>query len=330
MSMQRICIVGPGAIGGMMAVHMQRAGYDVSALARSTKVAEINQKGIKLLDGGQTYTAKLKAAVDARDLGPQDLVIVTVKAAGLPWVAEHLQTLSHPDTAWVFVMNGVPWWFFHGFGGEHAGTGLQSIDPGGVLSTALPADRIMWGVINCNVAIEIDGTLNHAHSNQLQLGRPSGSLNGLDTVANVFRAAGYNTDLSPTIRDAIWGKLLVNMTFNPLSVLTMATTDLLLSDPLVRDLAIKAVDEGRAVGEALGIASGPSGAQRFLAPTKPAVSAKTSMLADFERGRALEVSPLIGAVVEIANLVGVSVPFTKALYGLIRLRSKISAQTNPI
>lgn len=329
MSMQKICIVGPGAIGGMMAVHMQRCGYDVSALARPAKVAEINHKGFTLLDGGQTYTAKPKAAADARDLGPQDVVIVTVKAAGLPWVAEQLPALSRPDTAWAFVMNGVPWWFFHGFGGAHAGTVLQSIDPGGALSHAMPADRIVWGVINCNVAIEKDGTLNHVHSNQLQLGRPSGLLDGLDAVANVFRAAGYNTDLSPTIRDAIWGKLLVNMTFNPLSVLTMATTDMLLADPLVRDLAIKAVDEGRAVGEALGIAAGPPGAHRFPVPTKPAVPAKTSMLADVERGRALEVAPLIGAVVEIADLVGVCVPFTKALYGLIRLRSQISAQTHP-
>jgi 2-dehydropantoate 2-reductase len=328
MAAKKVCIVGPGAIGGMMAVHLQRVGFEVSTLARPGKVAEINAKGFRLLDGGQEYRGQPKAAADARELGPQDLVIVTVKAAGLGWVAAHIGALSRPDTPWVFVMNGIPWWFFHSFGGPLTGTTLQSIDPGGALSRALPSERIIWGVINCNVAIEADGTFNHVHSNHLQLGRPSGDGAGLEAVADVFRQAGYNTDLTAKIRDAIWAKLLVNMTFNPLSVLTMATTDRLLADPLVRDLAIKAVDEGRAVGEALGIAGGPSGAQRFPAPTKPAVRAKTSMLADAARGRELEVEPLIGAVVEIAGHVGVPVPFTQALYGLIRLRSATSTESS--
>lgn len=310
----------------MMAVHLQRVGFEVSALARPSKVTEINSKGFRLLDGGQTYHGQPKAAARGDDLGPQDLVVVTVKAAGLNWVAEHIGALSRPETPWVFVMNGVPWWFFQGFGGQHAGTTLQSIDPGGALSKALPAQRLIWGVINCNVAIESDGTFNHVHSNQLQLGRPTGDLAGLDTVAEVFKRAGYNTDLTAKIRDAIWGKLLVNMTFNPLSVLTMSTTDGLLADPLVRDVVIKVVDEGRAVGDALGLPTGPSGAERFPPPSKPAVRATTSMLADVLRGRELEVEPLIGAVVEIAAQVGVPVPHTKTLYALIRLRSQSAAR----
>jgi 2-dehydropantoate 2-reductase len=326
MGAKKVCIVGPGAIGGMMAVHLQRVGFEVSALARPGKVAEINAKGFRLLDGGQEYRGQPKAAASGRELGPQDLVIVTVKAAGLAWVAEHIGALSRPDTPWVFVMNGVPWWFFHGFGGPHAGTTLQSIDPGGALSRALPADRLTWGVINCNVAIEPDGTFNHVHSNHLQLGRPSGDMAGLEAVADVFRQAGYNTDLTAKIREAIWGKLLVNMTFNPLSVLTMSTTDMLLADPLVREVAIKVVDEGRAVAAVLGLPTGPSGAERFPPPTKPAVRATTSMLADAMRGRELEVEPLIGAVVEIAERIGVPVPHTQTLYALIRLRSQSAAQ----
>ncbi len=321
MRFKKICIVGPGALGGMMAVHFQRMGHEVSALARPGKVAEINQKGLRLLDGGQTYSGKPKAASDPRDLAAQDLVIVTVKAAGLSWAAEHLGALSTPHTPWVFVLNGVPWWFFDGFGGKLHGTTLTSIDPGGHLARAIPTERLIWGVINCNVAIEADGTLHHVHSNQLQLGRPNGSPDGLAAIADVFRAAGYITETTDQIRHAIWGKLLVNMTFNPISALTMATTDLMLGDPLVRELAIKAVDEGRLVGVTLGLPPGPSGAERFPANGRPA-RAKTSMLADLARGRGLEVATLIGAVVEIADHCNISVPFTKALYGLIRLRSQ--------
>lgn len=320
--MKRVCIVGPGAIGGMMVVHLERAGFEVSTLARPAKVADIAQRGFTLLDGGQTYTGKPKATSDPHALGPQDLVVVTVKAAGLPWAAEHLAALSRADTTWVFVLNGVPWWFFDGFGGALQGQALKTVDPDGTLSRAIPTPRVIWGVINCNVAIEADGTLNHVHSNHLQLGRPNGALDGLGAVAQVFRAAGYNTDTTPVIREAIWAKLLINMTFNPISVLTMATSDLMLGDELVRDLAARVVDEGRAVAAALGLPGGATGAQRFAAVAKTPVRAKTSMLADAVRGRSLEVAPLIGVVTEIAEMCGVSVPFTKALYGLIRVRSQ--------
>lgn len=326
MSIRKICLVGPGAIGGMMAVHMLRAGYDVSTLARPAKAAEIRRKGLTLKDGGQTYVGQPKAASDPRELGPQDLVVVTVKAAGLPWAIEHLAALSTSTTPWVFVMNGVPWWFFDGFGGVLNGKALTTIDPDGSLPRAIPAPRVIWGVINCNVSIEPDGTLNHVHSNHLQLGRPDSLLSGLADVGEVFRAAGYNTDVTAEIRQAIWSKLLVNMTFNPISVLTMATTNLMLGDPLVRELAIKALDEGRAVGATLGLAGGPTGAERFAGAGSGGVRAKTSMLADIERGRSLEIGPLVGAVVEIADLVGVSVPFTKAIYGLIRLRTQTIAR----
>lgn len=322
MALKSICIVGPGAIGGMIAVHMQRAGYDVSALARPEKVAAIKAKGLTLIDGGQTYLGQPKAASDPAELGPHDLVVVTVKGGGLASIAPHLAALSRPDTPWVFVMNGVPWWFFEGFGGKLQGTTLKTLDPEQHLSRVIPLSRLIWGVINCNVALEADGTIRHVHSKQLQIGRPDGSVDELPAIAEVFRNAGYNTDTTGAIRQAIWGKLLVNMTFNPISVLTMATTNLMLGDPLVRELAINAVDEGRAIGQALGLDGGPTGAQRFAGAGQSGVRAKTSMLADVERGRALEIEPLIGVVVEIADLCGVSVPFTKALYGLIRLRGQ--------
>ncbi|MDX2142277.1 MAG: 2-dehydropantoate 2-reductase [Rhodospirillaceae bacterium] len=320
-SKPRVCIVGPGAIGGMMAVHLQRAGYDVSALARPAKAAEIKAKGITLLDGGQTYRGQPKVSADPAELGAHDIVVVTVKSDGLATVVPHLPALSKPDAPWVFVMNGVPWWFFSHFGGAKRGTALNSVDPSGNLARMIPLERVVWGVINCGVSIRPDGVLSHDHSNQLQLGRPDLSRGGLASLAEVFTAAGYNTETTDRIHHAIWTKLLANMTFNPLSALTSATSDLILTDPMVREFTIAVADEGRAVGEALGIPGGPPARERFAAAGRLGKS-KTSMLADMERGRPLEIEPIIGAAVEIADLLGVPVPNTKALYGLVRVRAK--------
>jgi len=321
MSFKKVCIVGPGAVGGMMAVHLQRVGYDVSALARPEKAALLNAKGITLLDGGQTYKGTPRAASDPKDLGPQDLLIITVKGDGLAWALPHLAALSHTQTQWVFVMNGVPWWFFSHFGGKLKGLALKSVDPDGKLASSVPLERLVWGVVNCRVAILDDGTLQHEHSKELQFGRPDQTKDGLPEICTVFHDAGYSAAMPDKIHDSIWGKLLSNMMFNPISALTMATSDLMMADPLVRDLCIKVTDEGRAVGAALGIPTGLSGAERFpVGRVLPAV--KTSMLADVERGRSLEVEPIIGVVVEIATLCGVPIPYTTMLYGLLRVRAQ--------
>jgi 2-dehydropantoate 2-reductase len=316
-----VCIVGPGAIGGMMAVHLERVGYPVSALARPAKAAAIAAKGLTLLDGGQTYRGQPKVSADPAQLGAHDIVVVTVKSGGLAAVVPHLPTVSKPTAPWVFVMNGVPWWFFSHFGGARRGTPLKSVDPDGYLAREIPLQRVVWGVINCGVSIRPDGTLSHDHSNHLQLGRPDLSRDGLQALADVFGAAGYNTEATDRIHHAIWVKLLANMIFNPLSALTSATSDLILGDPLLREFTADVADEGRAIGEAMGISAGPPARERFAAAGKLG-KAKTSMLSDMERGRPLEIEPLIGAAVEIAELFGVPVPNTKALYGLIRVRAQ--------
>jgi 2-dehydropantoate 2-reductase len=319
MAKPSVCIVGPGAIGGMMAVHLQRVGHDVSALARPAKTAEIKAKGITLIDGGQTYNGRPKVSADPAELGAHDVVVVTVKADGLASVVPHLPALSKPDAPWVFVMNGVPWWFFSHFGGARRGTTLATVDPEGALSRAIPLARVVWGVINCRVAIDPDGTLRHEHSNQLQLGRPDTSTVGLQPIVDMFAAAGYVGEATDRIHAAIWGKLLANMTLSPVSALTLATSDIIFAEPHLRDLLMAVADEGRAVGEAMGIPGGPTGRERFAGAGRLGKS-KTSMLADIERGRPMEIEPIVGAVVEIADLHGVPVPHTKALYGLIRAR----------
>ncbi|MDX2221364.1 MAG: 2-dehydropantoate 2-reductase, partial [Rhodospirillaceae bacterium] len=319
-AIRSICIVGPGALGGMMAVKFTRAGFAVSALARPDSAARIAARGITLHEDGQSYHERIKVAADPAALGPHDLVVVTVKTGGLAAVASHLPAVSRSDTPWVIVANGVPWWFFDDFGGAHAGMRLTSVDPAERLRTAIPTPRAIWGVINCRVSFRPDGSLSHEHSNHLQLGRPDRTTAGLDIVADTFRTGGYVTEPVAAIHEAIWGKLLANMTFNPISALTMATTDVMLSDPLVRELAVAVTDEGRAVGAALGLPPGPSGADRFPVGRKLARAA-TSMLSDVERGRPLELDALVAAVVEIADRVGVPVPFTRMLLGLARVRS---------
>jgi 2-dehydropantoate 2-reductase len=319
--MKKICIVGPGAVGGMMAVLLQRAGYEVSALARPAKAAEISTKGITLIDGGKTFTGKIKASADSKALGPQDLLVITVKGDGLAWAVPHLQSLSHANTPWLFVMNGVPWWFFSHFGGKMKGITIKSVDPDGLLGRSVPLERVVWGVINCRVDILPDGTLNHEHSQELQLGRPDQTQTGLAEIAKPFIETNYNTTTPEKIHNSIWNKLVANIVFNPLSALTMSTNDVMLADPLVRDLAVKITDEARALGERLGVPGGASGAERFP-PGRVIPKVKTSMLSDAERGRALELAPIIGAAVEIAGLCGVPMPYTTMVYGLLRLRAQ--------
>jgi 2-dehydropantoate 2-reductase len=319
--MKKICIVGPGALGGMMALLFQQQGYEVSALARPNKAHELNTKGLTLLDGGKKISAQINASSNPKDLGPQDLLVITVKADGLAWAIPQLQALSKPDTPWLFVMNGVPWWFFSHFGGKMKGLPLKSVDPEGLLAKSVPLDRVAWGVINCRVDILPDGTLNHEHSQDLQIGRPDQTKAGLDAIAKPFIETHYNTTQPDVIHHAVWGKLLSNIMFNPLSALTMATSDVMFADPLVRDLALKVFDEARALGERLGIPGGLPAAERFPAG-RAMPKVKTSMLVDAERGRALELAPIIGVAVEIAGMCAVPMPYTTMVYGLLRLRAQ--------
>ncbi len=323
MTSRSVCIVGPGAIGGMMAVKLKRAGFDVSALARPAKVADIAAHGITLHDEGLAVTEMFKASADPAALGPHDLVVVTTKAGALPGVVGSLPALSKSGAKWLFVLNGVPWWFLDHAGGSFQGRRLFTVDPGEVIRNAVPAHRMVWGVIHCSVSIRSDGSLSHDFLNQLFIGRSDSSLEGLADIADVFRNAGYNTEPSPRIHAEIWNKLQNNVTFNPISAVTMATTDLMLGDPLVRELCVRVADETRAIGEALGLAGGPTGEQRF--PSSSPRAGVTSMMTDMMRGRPLELDQLIAVVVELAGITGVPAPMTRMLYGLVRLRAKTAA-----
>lgn len=325
MTIRRVCIIGPGAIGGMMAVKFAQAGFDVSTVVRAHRVEALRRDGITLHDDGETLHAIPTAAADTRDLGPQDLVIITVKETALADVAPSVTVLLHDTTQVVQVMNGVPWWFFAGFEGPHKGAQLQSVDPEGCISSVLDLSRHIGGVINCGVSWQEDGSLRHDHSNELFVGRPTNDPAGMDVVSEAFLAAGYNTTVAENIQQKVMDKLSANVSFNPVSALTMATTDLMLGDDLVADTLLGLMNEVRAISDALGLDPGVDPKDRIKGGGKLKAS-KTSMLQDMEAGKPLELTGILAATIEVADIVDVPVPLTRTVFGLLRLREKTAVQ----
>ena len=316
MTVSRVCIVGPGAIGGMMAVKLSNARFDVSALVRSQRVDRFNQYGLTLLDGGETLHGMPKASDNAEDLGPQDLIVITVKEFALKEVAPVLSPMLAPDTQVVQITNGIPWWFFSSFGGDLQGTQLKSVDRDGGVSEHFELSRHIGGVINCGVSLREDGVLVHDHSNQLFLGRPDNDPRGVEAIADVFRQAGYNTDVAGSIHQQVMTKLLANVSFNPVSALAMGTLDLLWANEYVAETLLGLMNEGRAVTTALGLDPGPDPESRFNSGKKIPAS-KTSMLQDMEQGKRLELGGILKSTIEVADLLDVAVPLTKSMYGLL-------------
>lgn len=323
MSLQKICIVGPGGIGGTIAARLAETGaetgVEVSALARPAKAQVLNTSGIRLNSLGRQINVPLRAASDPAALGPQDLVIVATKNSQLVEVARQLPPLCGPDTPVIFAMNGAPWWFFDNFGGALAGTRLQSLDPDGALAKAIPIDRVIWGVVYFSATGNPDGTILHNNANGLTFGRPSDDTAGLQPIAEVFAKAGFDAKVTNDIRKEIWTKLAVNVAVNPPGALTLATITQMWHEPLLRETMNTVLGEMRAVGQALGIDPGPLSVDKWQnAPVR------VSLLQDLEAGRPLELASVVDAAVEIADRAGVPVPFTRAFLGLTRLRGRIA------
>jgi 2-dehydropantoate 2-reductase len=316
---RKICIVGPGAIGGMMAVLLKNAGAGVSALARPVKAAAIRAKGLTLQLADRTLTERMPVSSDPQDLGPQDLVVVTLKSNALLSAAHDIAALCGPKTEVVFAMNGLPWWFFDGFGGALAGRRIKAIDPDGLLARTFPNDRSIWSVVNCSAIERADGVIEHTRAQQLILGRPDNDPRGLDAIAAVFQTANYTTTASPNIRNDVWAKLVVNVCGNPVSALTCALLGEMYDDPLVRECMEGIVAEVRSLGAKFGFETEPDPV-RFQKGTR----VRTSMLQDLDRGRPLELGSIIEAAVEIGEAAGHPMPLTRAIYGLTRLRAAVA------
>ena len=319
---KKVAIVGAGAIGGWMGVHLARAGAQVSVLARGDTLQALQKNGLQLQEGGELHTVTVKASNDAAALGVQDLVVISVKAPALASVAAQVGPLIGPNTVVLTAMNGVPWWFLQGFGGPVAGRSLSSVDPDGAIARALPAQHIIGCVVHASCSVDAPGVIRHHFGDGLIVGEPSGETSPrVQALHALLQAAGFNAMLSPQIQKDIWYKLWGNMTVNPVSAITGATTDRILDDELVRGFISNVMLEAKTIGERIGIPIAQDPEDRH-AVTRKLGAFKTSMLQDVQAGKPVELDALVSAVRELGQLTQVATPFTDALLGLSRLHAR--------
>jgi 2-dehydropantoate 2-reductase len=326
----RICVVGAGSIGGVIASGLAGvSGVTASVLARGETLRAIRADGLRVQtpDGSVLVAGGLAAAApaDAADLGVQDVVVVAVKAQSMPSVAASIGPLLGPATSVLSTLNGVPWWFLDGFGGPAAGAHLDSVDPGGLIAAALPASRVIGGTVHLSASSPAPGVVDWRAGNGLIIGELSGGDSArLGALASALRAAGFDITVSDRIRDDVWYKLWGNLTLNPICAITGATAGPALDDDLVREFCSAAMLEAREIGDRLGcpIAQTP---QDRHAVTRKLGDFTPSMLQDARAGRPLELDALTGAVRELGALVGVPTPYVDALHGLARVSAQARA-----
>lgn len=317
-----VAIVGAGAIGGWMGMHLARAGVQISVLARGDTLTALQRNGLQLHQGGELHHMPVKASNDAAELGVQDLVVISVKAPALASVAQQIGPLIGQDTVVLTAMNGVPWWFLQGFGGPVQGQSLGTVDPQGTIARAIPAQHVIGGVVHASCSVDAPGVIRHHFGDGLIVGEPSGANTPrVQALHALLQKAGFNATLSPQIQKDIWFKLWGNMTVNPISALTGATSDRLLDDALVRGFMSRVMLEARAIGECIGIPIAQEPEDRH-AITRKLGTFKTSMLQDVEAGKPVELDALVSAVRELGQMTGVATPFTDALLGLSRLHAR--------
>jgi 2-dehydropantoate 2-reductase len=305
----KIGIIGAGAIGGWVAARLAAAGEQVSILARGATAAAL-RGGLQLVEGGHAATVHPVIATDAHALGPQDLLILAVKAPGLAEAAQAARPMIGPDTVILPMLNGVPWWFA---GGEP----LRSVDPGGAIAAALPLGQVVGCVVHAACRRDGAARVVVAQADRLILGDPEGGAGQrVHRLCALFDRAGIQPDPSDDIRRAIWYKLWGNATINPLSALTLATADRLLAE--CKPFLLAGMAELAAVGAAIGCPITESGEER-MAVTARLGAFKTSMLQDVEAGRPIELEALLGAPIELARRANIAVPTLEALYAMTRL-----------
>ena len=325
----KVCIYGAGAIGGWIGVHLAQTGHEVSVVARGATLEALQKNGLACVQS-QASDARIKADVkvsaNPADLGPQDLVIVAVKAPAMADVAKGITPLLGANTMVMTAMNGVPWWFFQGFGGSLQGTTLNTIDPEGRIAKAIPAHHVVGCVVHASCSLDAPGVVRHHFGQGLILGEPAAQ-NGevsarVQQLVTDLQTAGFNASASAQIQKDVWYKLWGNMTVNPISAITGATTDLILKDDLVRNFVSQVMLEAKAIGDKIGIPIAQTPEDRH-AVTMKLGAFKTSMLQDVEAGKTVELDALVSGVRELGQLTQVATPYTDALLGLSRLHASV-------
>ena len=327
----KICIIGAGAIGGMLAVRLADSGAKVSVVARGTQLAAIRASGLTLIEAdGSRRQATMAADRDISTLGPQDAIILAVKAHQLADACEGVAHALAPEGFVVTAQNGVPWWYFEQLANAFAGRRVESVDPGGRIAAALPIDRVIGAVVYPAAEIERPGVIRHIEGLRFSLGEIDGVTSTRATrLSEALRAAGFKAPVIADIRSEIWTKLWGNLAFNPISALTRATLAQICANEDTRLLAANMMREAQAVAEKLGV--------RFRIPLEKRLQGaaevgehKTSMLQDLEAGRAMEVDALVAAVAEIGRWTNTSTPHIDAVLACVRLLAQTPASRAPV
>ena len=319
--MTRICVFGAGAIGGLVGARLAKAGVaDVALVARGAHLEAMRRGGLKLTQAGEVFTVRPQVTDNPRELGPQDYIILTLKAYALPGIADALAPLIGPDTVLLFGQNGLPWWYFYKHGGRFDGHVLESVDPGGHLWKKLGPDRALGAVIWQAAELGAPGHVVHGFGDRMTIGEPSGviSTRALELSA-LLEQAGIKSPVRTDLRNEIWLKLWGNLSFNPVSVLTGGTLEALARDPGTRAVLAAMMEEARAVAEALGVVFSVSVEERLDMAAKVGAH-RSSMLQDVDAGRPTEIEALLGAVIELAQMTGIATPALKLVYDLARFR----------
>ncbi|MCW5750446.1 MAG: 2-dehydropantoate 2-reductase [Alphaproteobacteria bacterium] len=316
----KFCIYGAGAVGGFLAFRLAQAGHRVAVVARGAHLAAIIEQGLGLQTrDGRLARLPIEASDDPARFGPQDCVILAVKQPALPAIAGRLASLLDEETMVVPAINGVPWWFFDGFGGPLAGSSLRAVDPDGETARNIEGRRIVGCVVHIAASMQAPGVIRHGFGERFILGEPSGRMTErLARLAAAMAEAGLRAEQTAEIQRAVWAKLWGNITYNPISALTRASSVQMQDDPLIMELFRGMMVEVAEIGRRIGIEVGMTPDER-IAIARQLGDFKTSMLQDLEAGRALELDGLVGAVIEIAEKLGQAAPLTRAVLGLTRL-----------
>lgn len=320
----KVAIIGAGAIGGYVGVKLALAGEDVTFIVRGANLAAIRANGMKLImhDGSEHVASNVKATNDYDEAGPQDLIILAMKAHQVEAVAADVPKLFGPDTVVVTMQNGIPYWYFYNHGGALAGTRVQSVDPTGIVSECIPASRVLGCVVYPASELIAPGVVKHIEGDRFPVGELDGSSSErVNRVSECFTNAGFKAPVLDNIRSEIWLKLWGNLTFNPISSLSHSTLVDICRYPLTRELAASMMREAQTVANKLGIEFRVTLDKRIAGAEKVGKH-KTSMLQDVEAGRAPEVDALVGTVVELGRLTDTPTPHIDTVYALVKLLGK--------
>ena len=319
----KICVFGAGAIGGYMGVKLAKAGVDVSLVARGPHLEAMQTKGLTLIEEDkEPVTVPITASDDPAKLGPQDYVIITLKAHSVPPIVSNLQPLIGPNTTIVSGVNGVPWWYFHKIGSELEGTRLKSVDPGNVQWDGFGPERVLGCVVYPAAEVSEPGTIKHIEGNRFSLGEPDGTKSERAlALSQALRAAGLKAPVRAQLRDEIWVKLWGNLSFNPISALTHATLDVLCTDNGTRAVARSMMIEAQQIAEKMGVKF-PIDVDRRITGGAAVGAHRTSMLQDLDQGRPMEIDALVGSVQELGRITNTPTPTIDTVIALIKLRAR--------